>query len=1043
MRVMRGIFSFFLTLTVLPSASVTAFAGPVSFNFEVRPILSDRCYFCHGPDAAKQKGELRLDHRDSALAGGKSAKPAIVPGDPAASEIIRRLETTDPDDKMPPADSHREVSSQEVAVLSQWIQEGAKYEPHWSLVPPVKAELPAVPEEWRGATENQVDAFVAARAGRAGLRAAPAASAEDQFRRVWLGLAGLPPSPREMADFLKNPSPEAYGQTVDHLLESPAFAERLALDWLDAARFADTYGYQADRNNHLWPWRDWVLRAFRSNLPYDRFITAQLAGDLVPDSTPDDQLATTFNRLHRMTNEGGSVPEEMRLEGVADRVNTFGTAMLGLTLECCRCHDHKYDPISTKEYYQFSAFFDNVDEFGLYAHFNDAEPPPALTIFNGDSGERHAALLKEIGAAEKAWKSAGAGAAERFAGAGNPAVNPSIIKPVAAFDFNTIKDGKYASDGKPEDALRVGDGTLAVDGPEGKAVQFDGDNSLTCGGGAGMFERSDAFSLSLWLRPGPLAPHQVVVHRCEAEQDAASQGWELLLDDGHPVFSLIHFWPGDAIRVRARQPIPAAKWSQVAATYDGSSRASGVNLFADGQRLDVEVIRDNLTRSLGKGRLAVGGRFRDTGFLGGAVDDLMIYDMVLTGGEVGRLAGKNWEPGRAEALAVWTRDADAPCREAAAKLRDLRKQENDLLNAQPAIMTMREMAERRPTVIRLRGAYDSPGEAVKPDVPASLPGLSGIAEGSRPDRLALAKWMTDPQNPLTSRVYVNRLWQMLFGQGLVNTTNDFGMQGKLPTHPELLDWLARDFEDHGWDIRRICRQIVMSGTYRRSSTATGEQRGTDPGNSLLSWFPRYRLPAELVRDRALAASGLLVTTFGGPSVKPYQPAGLWEESGTGAKYDQGTGDALYRRSLYTFIKRTVPPVNMLTFDSQSREVCSVKRETTNTPLQALVLLNDPQFIEAARVLAQRGLAAVEGVEKRMGLLFSALISRDPDSFEMALMLRVRAGQVDWYAAKPEAAAEYLRTGAAPVISDADPAVLAAETAVAQMLMNYDEFVTVR
>lgn len=1055
---MRRIFSI---LIFLGAAAGTALADAVSYNFSVRPILSDRCFFCHGPDAAKQKGDLRLDHREAALKGGKSGKAAIRPGDPSGSEVIRRLEATDPDDKMPPADSHREVSPEEIALLKQWIQEGAKYEPHWSLVPPVKAALPEVPENWRAEAVNEIDAFISSRAGKAGLSPAPEASPSDQLRRVSLGLTGLPPSPEELAAFLKDPSPEAYAKTVDRLLESPGFAERLALDWLDAARFADTYGYQSDANNRLWPWRDWVLRAFKANMPYDRFITAQLAGDLMPGSTQDDKLATAFNRLHRMTNEGGSVPEEMRLEGVADRVNTFGTSMLGLTLECCRCHDHKYDPITTKEYYQFSAFFDNIDEFGLYPFFVGSESVPALTLFKGDNEAKHRQLLADIKAAEANLAKVQVEAAPRYAALPAAEKAPGKVPapaPVAAYHFDDRASGKYASSVKAGDQFGLGDATVEVEGHAGKGLKFDGDNSVSCGGNAGKFERISPFSFSIWLRPEVSAPHLVVMHQCSAGQDAVYQGWELLLDEGHPVFSLIHFWPGDAIRVRAKNALPLSAWSQVAVTYDGSSRAAGVTLYADGVRQEVEVIRDCLTQSWGGAAMALGSRFRDTGFRDGAVDDLVLFDKTLTPSEVLELAGKRADPVKdrtsleADQLAAWVRDLDGPSREAAEKLKALRKQESDLLESQPQIMTMREMSPRRPTVIRVRGAYDSPGAQVSPNVPASLPSLP-VAVGSTataaaaapvpPDRLALAKWMTSPQQPLTARVYVNRLWQMLFGQGLVVSTNDFGMQGRLPTHPALLDWLARDFEDHGWDIRRMCRLMVMSGAYRRSSTATAQQRELDSGNTLLARFPRYRLPAELVRDRALAASGLLVSTFGGPSVKPYQPAGLWEESGTGAKYNQGKGEALYRRSLYTFIKRTVPPANMLTFDSQSREVCSVKRETTNTPLQALVLLNDIQFIEAARVLAQKELASGKAVEERLRGLFVSLISREPEPFEMALMLRVRAKQTDWYAAHPDAAKTFVQTGETPVPEGMDPILLASETAVAQMLMSYDEFVTVR
>lgn len=1017
------------------SASVARGAGEPALRFsrDIRPILSDRCFLCHGPDAAHREAGLRLDEAEAALAPLKSGRTAIVPGNPDDSELIRRVESTDPDLRMPPPDSHLTVSTEEVALLRRWIQEGAEYEPHWSLIPPVQEQPPAVPAELQGRVRNEIDAFVFPAAAAAGLAMAPEASPEALARRAALVLTGLPPPTGAAEEFLHNPTDEAWGRYLDRLLESRAFAERMALDWLDAARYADTYGYQADRTNHLWPWRDWVVKAFASNMPYDRFLTCQIAGDLLPDAGRDGILATAFNRLHRMTNEGGSVPEEFRIEGVADRVNTFGSAILGLTLECARCHDHKYDPITIREYYQLGAFFENIDEFGLYAHFNDAEPTPSLTLWKEGDEERHRRLMEEIGALEQQLRRIAEESADEA-----EAGDPPLPEPQDAFTFDGPEG--YVSRIHSGRSLARADDPAVVPGRSGEAVKFDGDNGLRGRGDVATFGRYDPFTFSFWIHPGEYRPGAMVLHRSAAEQDAARQGYELLLDDGFLTLSLIHFWPGNAAQVRAEVRIPAGKWTHVAAVSDGSGRAAGLQLYADGVRLPCTVVRDCLTRDIGSAEFGIASRFRDTGFREGAIDELVIYDIPLTESEIRRLAGSGEPYSGQDRKVIRLRDSDGPWREARARLQKLRAAEDELMRAQPAIMVMREMHPRRQSYVRLRGVYDAPGEPVEPGVPACLPPLP---DSMPADRLALARWLTSPNHPLTARVYVNRVWQMLFGKGLAPATNDLGSQSRLPSHPALLDWLACRFRDGGWNVRDLVRYITSSSVFRLSAVPDPASRERDPRNTMLSWYPRHRLPAEFVRDQALAVSGLLQPFAGGPSVRPYQPAGLWEESGTGAKYEPDHGPDLWRRSIYTFIKRTAPPANMLAFDSHAREVCTVKRETTNTPMQALVLLNDPQFVEAARVLAANVLSRIpEDPGARLEAMFHAVCGRSPSTREMSVMLRARAAQIREFTASPDNAAAFVRTGEAPVPGDIPVSILAAETAVAQMLMSSDEFLTV-
>jgi len=1013
----------------------------VDFNFEVRPLLSDRCFFCHGPDDKARKAKLRLDQREGLFQPRKDGTWIVKPGDPAASELMRRVLSKDPDDVMPPPDSHIDLNEAEKDVLRRWIQQGAEWGDHWAFRPLTRSTPPEAPEGVR--VLNPIDQFVTARLATAGLKPSPPADPTRLLRRIRLDLTGLPPTPEELEAFGRDHSPAAYEQAVDRLLASPAYGERRANEWLDLARFADTYGYQTDADRDLSPWRDWVIKAFNENLPYDQFITWQLAGDLLPDATDEQILATAFNRLHRQTNEGGSIEEEFRNEYVADRVHTMGTAFLGLTLECSRCHDHKYDPISQRDYYSLAAFFNNIDESGLYAHFTAATPTPTLLRWEGDAKARHAELRRELARAEERLAIVAREARDRFPSTSSL---PPMPTPVAHYSLDAIVDNR-TPDRISTNAASLSEGPELSDGQKGKALRFSGDNSVTVPV-AGQFKRTQPFSFDLWLRPTEQRDRAVILHYSQAWTDSGSRGYELVLDQGRPFFALIHFWPGNALAVRAKNPLPLNEWSEVTVTYDGSSRAAGVRLYRNGVPLETEVVRDRLTRDIqhrgawgdsGEGsiRLSLAARFRDRGFRNGQIDELQVFNTCLTPGEVRTLAGLPYGP--EEAFLTYLERKDVAYRDALAAVQKLRDAENDLVGTAREIMVMTEMSGRRPTFVLKRGAYDSPADPVDPNAPERiLPFSSDLPR----NRFGFARWVTDPRNPLTARVAVNRVWKQHFGRGLVGTLNDFGAQGQLPDNPVLLDWLAGEFIRSGWDLKALHKLIVQSATYQQASEGSPESLAKDPENRLLSRGPKHRLGAEQIRDQALAVSGLLSPEIGGRSVKPYQPPGVWEEAGTGKSYSQDHGDKLYRRSLYTFWRRTAPPPSMLSFDAVTREVCTANREVTSTPLQSLVLLNDTQFIEAARVLAESLWRNPDG-DQRLQRAFQRVLGRTPKPSEVRILTQLFDEQRSYFTQKPEEATQLLKTGEKPVDPSLPRIDLAAATVVVSTLMNHDEFVMKR
>ena len=1012
-------------------------AEPIDFSRDVLPILSDNCFKCHGPDEEARKAELRLDTREG-LFRIKEGVAVTVPGRSAESELIARTGSNDPEEMMPPPKSNRKLTDVQKTLIKRWVDEGAEWRQHWAFAKMRKTEPPSK-------ARNPVDAFVIDALEKRGLRPAPEARKERLIRRVTLDLTGLPPTPEEIDSFLHDTTTAAYEKVVDRLLASPRFGERMASEWLDVARYGDTHGYQMDRFRAMWPYRDWVIKAFNENLPYDQFAIWQLAGDLLPNATKEQRLATAFNRLHMQNEEGGIVEEEFRVAYVVDRVTTFGTAFLGLTLECARCHDHKFDPISQREFYSLFAFFQNIDESGQTSFFTDAMPVPTLLLTNRNQDEEFAQVRVAIATKEQELEALRASEGEAFAEWLNlkPA-EPSVPGCIASFDFEALVNNQLVNAVDAAKPGRSHENPQLVPGKMGQAAELDGENGFTFPG-VGNFSRTDPFSLGIWLQPEILPPRAVVLHHSKAPIDAGSRGYELLLEEGHVAFGLHHMWPGNSLKVRTEQALRTGAWTHVAVTYDGSSRANGLRIYLDGHAAPLEVVRDGLHKDItyggGEPELAIGYRFRDNGFRQGRADEFRLFDRALSAIEVAHLAGGD------DLRAAWRNNSPAlreyffntvygPAQQARNELKALRIRQNKLLNPISEIMVMQELTEPKPAFVLKRGAYDMRGDAITATTPRVLPPFPANVPRNR---LGLARWLVDPQHPLTARVAVNRFWQMMFGRGLVETSDNFGAQGASPTHPELLDWLAMNFIANGWNVKGLLRTIALSATYRQDSRGTPALFAEDPENKFLARGPSRRLTAEMIRDQALAVSDLLAEKLGGPSVKPYQPKGLWEIAMGKPEYQQGKGDDLHRRSLYTFWKRTVPPPAMMTFDAADRSYCTVRRQSTSTPLQALALLNDTQIVEAARGIAQRMLR--EGgpaLEQQIGWAFRLVTSRFPTDKESAILRQLFTEQRDLFAHEEAAARKLLAVGETKNDSTLNSAGLAAGTVLAEAILNHDE-----
>lgn len=1045
-------------------ASLSLAADRVDYDRQVLPILSDNCYKCHGPDEGARKAHLRLDTKEGAFSV-KDGKAILVAGKTDRSELIRRISSTDPDVHMPPATSHRKLTAAQIDLIRNWVDQGAKWATHWAFVSPSRPKVPAVSDPW---CRNDIDRFVLADLKQAGLVPSKEATRERLIRRVSFDLTGLPPTPKELSDFVNDQSPNAYEKVIDRLLASPRYGERMAVIWLDLARFADTHGYQSDRYRAMWPYRDWVIKAFNSNQPYDQFVTWQLAGDLLPNATKEQRLATAFNRLHMQNEEGGIVEEEFRVANNVDRVDTFGTAFLGLTFECTRCHDHKFDPLTQKDFYSLFAFFQNVDEPGQTPYFTEPISTPTLLLSDDATDRKLAELQAKIAERDKQLELVRKGDAEGFdkwLSSKGELPKPSGL--VGDFDFEQITDGKIANAADPKKPGIASENPVLVDGKFGKSARLSGENGFHFPG-IGHFNRTDPFTLSLWLKTPSHEPRMTVLHHSKAPVDAASRGYELLLENGRVAFGLHHMWPGNSLKLVTKQAVPIDQWTHVAVTYDGSSKAAGIQIYLDGRAAAVEVIRDNLYKDItygggGEPDLTIGYRFRDNGFKNGQVDDFRVYDRALTSLEAADLAGRDdllldWKT-PADALAPAQRaelgdyffaNVSEPARKLAGELHDLRKQLNAATEPIPEVMVMQELPRLKPCYILKRGAYDAHGDEVSAATPAILPAMTAPEPRNR---LGLAEWLFDKNNPLTARVAVNRLWQQMFGQGIVVSSDNFGSQGSPPTHPELLDWLACDFRDPStgsgqgpstgpgqvWDVKRVLKQIAMSATYRQSSRADEDLLNKDPDNKLFARGPARRLTAEMLRDQALFDSGLLVEKLGGPSVKPYQPPGVWEVAMGHPNYDQGHGDDLHRRSLYTFWKRSVPPPAMMAFDATDRNYCLVHRQSTSTPLQALALLNDVQITEAARFISQRTIReGGERTDDRIRWMFRLITDRSPSDAEMAVLEQMESEQRAIFMNDPASVKKLLSEGETRNDPSLDPLELAIGTVLAEAMLNHDD-----
>ncbi|MEM7313103.1 MAG: PSD1 and planctomycete cytochrome C domain-containing protein [Planctomycetota bacterium] len=1026
--------------------AATAQSDELSFNRDIRPLLSDRCYSCHGPDEAHREADLRLDKFETAH------ESAIVAGEPDSSEMVERITSTDADYRMPPPESGKSLSPEEIAILKRWITAGGKYEKHWAFIAPRRHDPPKSPDS-KAWSRNPIDDFVHKRMLAAGLSPSPESKKETLIRRVTLDLTGLPPTPKQVTEFVADQSPNAYEKVVDRLLASTAYGERMAQVWLDAARYADTMGYQADWERYQWRWREWVIDAYNRNLPFDQFTIEQLAGDLLPDASVEQMIATGFNRNHRINDEAGIIPEEYLVEYIVDRVETTSATWLGLTMGCARCHDHKFDPISQEDFYSVFAFFNGVPEKGKEGRKGYADPylRVAVRCRQGeyeslkDSAANLDRQLKQFTVSDESLNEWAEEAAAILAAEEYPweTVNPTRLTSNESLDFERQEDGSFLVAEKtrlPTYTVEIKPtSTTLITGIQLEALTHPVFNGrLSTGNGNIVLTE---FSVAQQLADSAnINPIKIAAAYADYAQNR------------YPV--------SDSIDGRKN-----TGWA-----VDGNTRKQdrrAVYRFAEavevkpGDKLIVNMEHTSRypNHSIGRFRLSLTstkapGLGNNAGFPTDIAKRL-------------QMPHDSWSRKDVAAMRNYYRtvaDETAELRADATAAKDALKQfEKDHTTY---VMVMREMKKPRETFVLNRGVYNQPAKQVTAKVPATL--LGDLPDGAPANRLGFARWLVSGQHPLTARVVVNRYWAMLFGNGLVPTVEDFGLQGEYPTHPQLLDWLATEYPRLGWDTKELLKLIVNSATYRQSSKVTPESDERDPQNRLLSRMSRVRLPAESIRDLAVFASGKMNRTIGGPSVKPYQPDGLWREISFQDKkrstdfYVQDKGDKLYRRSLYTFWKRSVPPPSMSVFDAPSREACVLRRSTTNTPLQALTLMNDVTFVEASRLLAERTLlsATVSGKALAAGgrelesgpisskqadialrFAFATLLSRQPSESELAILQRGYSTRRQYFEKNPKAAESLIAVGDTQPDKSLPPVDLATMSTCVMNILNLDETIT--
>ncbi len=1023
------------------SAIMADLPQEIDYNLHVKKILSDKCFSCHGPDAKKQKAGLRLDLADEAYAKTtESGLKAIKPGKIARSELVYRILSEDPEYRMPEPTSHLNLSNYEKAVLVKWIEQGAKYKPHWAFIKPEKQAPPSVKNaSW---CKNDLDKYILEKIEKEGLMPAAQADKETLIRRLSFDIRGFAPTIAEIDAFVNNKSNKAYEQLVDQFLATPDYGERMAIYWLDLARFADSYGYLDDKHYDMSPWRDWVINAYNKNLNFKDFITWQLAGDLLPNATKETILATGFNRNHKQNTEAGIIEEEFRVENVIDRTNTLGTGLMALTVGCAKCHDHKFDPISQKDFYSLSAFFNSTFENGSPNYGdNNMVPGPTLLLTNNDS-EREIAELKKL-IAKLASEQKKREPSSELNNEQNIAKALSK-KTVASLHFDKLiqKDEKtshFKNEADPATNAIARKAETGI-GVKGNSLKYNDETAVSLPAyKVGYFERYQPFSFSLWLKIPNHFPLATVFHHTDVER-YGYQGYDLVLKENKINFRISHAFPHDAISVFSKEKLDSNHWYHMAVSYDGSSSAKGVSVYLDGKKLQTVIEYDHLLKNIRSHPnihktarflgVTFGVRSLDRSMPGGEVDEFMLFNNEITAAEVSFLyAGKN--------IPIAKKIDTLPN----TPLLLARKKIGDLYDSTKEVMVMGDLPKPRPTYLLERGIYDSYGEQVFPSTPASiLPFPKTLAK----NRLGLADWLFLEENPLTARVAVNRIWQMVFGEGIVKSTDNFGNQGDMPTHPALLDYLAIWYKEHQWNTKAMFKLIYLSATYQQSAVTDEKTIKKDPTNKLLTRSSRYRYPAEMIRDNALHISNLLSKKMGGPSVYPYQPEGLWDELSDKIwkyKYATSTGEDAYRKSIYTVRKRTSVVPFLQIFDAPDRSLCIVKRQVSSSPMQSLALLNDPQIIESARSLAWHSLEnGGNDINMQLGYCFRLITGRKPLTKETDLMKSLFAAEKKNFSAQPDKAKKYLSIGyqKTPV---KDEITLASFASVAVTVMNTDEFFT--
>jgi mono/diheme cytochrome c family protein len=1054
---LNGLATFLLII-----ASATSYAQ-VQFNRDIRPILSDNCFHCHGPDKDDRKADLRLDTA-AGIVQDLGGYQAVVPGNAEKSELYKRIIHSDPEEKMPPKESHKHLTPSQIELLAQWIKEGAHWEEHWSFEPIKKPELASIGQsDW---VSNPIDTFIMKRLDEQGLSPSKSADKYQLIRRVTFDLTGLPPTPEAVDAFIADSSTDAYEKLVDRLLTTSAYGEHQANLWLDVARYADTHGFHLDNYRSIWPYRDWVINAFNHNMPFDQFTIEQLAGDLLPGSNLQQKVATGFNRSNPTTSEGGAIDDEYFAIYAKDRAETTSAVWMGLTVGCATCHDHKYDPITQKEFFQFTAFFRNTTQPAMDG--NSFNSHPFVKVPTAQEITQKSALESQINASNATIKALRKSTTNEFkqwraSGAKIPShvpVTEKVIEFQAALNDGAGKVVKGRSKTK-EQTSKVSGKSRWVSGKQGKALALAQDTHIVLGDHA-QFNLKDSFSGSLWLRaPKKNRKIRALISRFDPEDEDI--GWELSLKESGRLWFQIKGGKHPKYYVALEDAVKADTWQHIAFSYDGGAAEQSFNLYIDGTKKTLSKIESTDLTQLynipsAKSPLTIGNRKKIKNKTATkpsiALQDIRLFNEVLSDYDIQmlyrvpelkkirQLSMSELNRKQADLLYQYYLEQVNPAGvKTLATLRDLNAQLSLLESRTVVTLVMEEKKDAKPEAhILNRGLYDQPGERVMANVPKILPPLP---EGPSQNRLTLARWLVDGKHPLTARVTVNRFWQSLFGNGLVKTAGDFGSQGEPPSHPQLLDWLASEFMENGWDIKEFFKLMVMSSTYQQSSAVTPELLKVDAENRLLARAPRIRLSAEAIRDQALSVSGLLVDKVGGPPVKPYQPIGVWKAvayvGSNTMNFRQDHGEDLYRKSLYTFRKRTAAPPSMSIFDAPDRESCNVKRDLTNTPLQALLLMNDPQFLEAARNMAEHIMKSEE--QDKFAQLLKSTLGREPDKNMIAVLQKTYGKVLGVYQKTPEQAQKLVSTGESEVDKTLDSVELAAWTVVVNQVFNLDEFIT--